>query len=162
MTQRPPVTTSHLWPLIKAQIADDATIQDLLYGTGHVYTEAEDYSLPEGNEGEPWIRIVIAPAASLWSFFDTPGLLTPCAFIVRAECTKFDGPGYDHQLALEAVLARVQVLLDQFVPEPVVGISTRVAFPIYHHRVLEPRILWDEGRRLYFLTSEYRMELTSS
>ncbi len=158
----PPVETSRLWKQIRDYLDADATMIDLLYGSGHVYVEADDYALPEGEEGAPWVRVVIAPAGPLWPHDEAPGLLTRRSFIVRAECNKFDGPGYDHQLALEGVQSRIKLLLDGYVPDPIVGVATRVAFPIYYYRVIEPRILWDEMRRLYFLTTEYRTELTSA
>lgn len=158
----PPIVTSHIWRQLKERLEADATLVDLLYGAGHIYTETEDYSLPEAGEGVPWMRVVIAPAGSLWPQDETIGSIVRRSFIVRTECAKFDGPGYDHQLALEAVQGRIQLLLAGYVPPTLPGIATRVAFPIYHHRVIEPRILWDDMRRLYFLTSEYRTELTSS
>lgn len=158
----PPIVTSHIWTQLKTLLAGDAVMEDLLYGPGHIYTETEDYAEPEGEEGVPWIRVVIAPAGSLWPMLDAPGMFVPRSFIVKTECNKFDGPGFDHQLALEAVQARIHTLLSGYVPPTLPGIATRVAFPIFHHRVIEPRILWDEIRRVYFLTSEYRTELTAT
>lgn len=148
-----------LWDQIKQRLINDPVVQDLLYGPGHVYLEAEDYSRPERDEGVPWMRLVVAPAMSLWPEDGAPGPTQQVAFIVRAECNRFDQIGYDHQLALEAVQQAVQNCLQHYVPPPVAGCNTWVVFPLFMQRMIEPRLLWDDLRQVFFLTSEYRCEV---
>jgi len=162
MSFRPMISTTGLWQQLKARLLADATLQTLLYGIGHVYVETDDYGSPERAEGLPWARIVIAPATGLWDSPDAPGLLHHQAFIVRAECNKFSGAGYDPQLALEGLHQQVLALLDNHTPDPLPGVATRVAFPIFLQRMIEPRLLWDDARQLYFMTAEYRCEVTTS
>ena len=161
MTYKLP-TTTELWNVIKARLLADPVIQKLLYGPGHIFKEGEDYGEPEGDESSPWSRLVIAPAMSLWPQADAPGMLNPIAFIVRAECNNFQAPNFDKQLALEGLHKQVQTLLDGWAPDPASMGTTKVAFPIFLQRIIEPRLMWDEQRKLNFMTVEYRTEVITA
>lgn len=152
-------TFTELWGLVKARLIADSVLTDLLYGNGHIYKEGDDYGSPDGDESAPWGRLVIAPATSLWPQGDAPGMLKPVAFMVRAECNDFKAPNYDSQVALEGLQAEVQRLLDGWAPDPATMGVTKVAFPVYLQRIIEPRMMWDEVRKLHFMTVEYRCEV---
>ncbi len=156
---RPAPQMVGLWDQIKAKLADDPTLQDLLYGAGHVYLEGEDYSRPERDEGVPWGRLVVVPALSLWPQADAPGPFQPVAFLIRAEVNRFNASGYSFQRALEGLQLQAKALLDNWVPEPIPNVVTRVSFPIFLQRIMEPRPLWDDVRKLHFTSTEYRMEV---
>jgi hypothetical protein len=152
---------SHILAQLKARLLADATVLDLLYNRQAVYVEGEDYSKPEGPDAEPWTRLVIVPAQSLWPDDGAPGLVVPKAFVLRAECNNFTAPQFNPQLALEGLLAAAQLSLQGYVPPAVVGFDTKVVFPIYLQRVMEPRILWYDIAKVWFLSVEYRMEVSS-
>jgi hypothetical protein len=153
---------TQFWNLVKGRLTVDAMLLTLLYGPKHVYKEGEDYSQPEGPEGKPWCRLVIAPTMSLWPQADAPGMLKPVAFIVRAECNNFLDPNYDKQAALEGLHAQVKMLLDGWAPDPASMGTTKIAFPVFLQRIIEPRLMWDDQRKLNFMTAEYRCEVITS
>jgi hypothetical protein len=151
----------HIWDQVKVRLHDDPTLQTRMYGPGHVYLEGESYEQPERSNALPWCRLVVAAAVSLWPEPEAPGPLVQVAFIVRAECNRFQVSGYDHQLALEGLHVRVNQLLSGWAPPPIDGKGTRIIIPIHVRRPIDPRPMWDEGRGVFFVTAEYHAEAST-
>lgn len=153
-----PVRIADLWPLLKARL-DTPHMAAILGGRRadggpRVYHVLDNFSAAEGPESRPWGRVVLVPSDVPWErATDAPARRVN--FLVRAEFNDFRAKGYNVQVALEAAQQEAHSLLRLWVPE--LSQST-AAMPLYLYREPQASPLWDDGRGLYFTTSEWRME----
>lgn len=148
---------TELWQAVKDRL-NTARMQRML-GVGKVYLEGEDYSQPEGTDSNPWARVVIVPAVTLWPSQGTGmAALRPVAFLARAEHSNFKAAGYNIQTSLDAIQEEIEDQLTGWLPEG----QTRIwiSLPIYLYAGGQARPMWDDKRHVHWTSSHYRTEVS--
>jgi hypothetical protein len=124
---------------------------------GKVYLEGSDYSVLEGPEDKPWGRLVIVPSQNLWA--PTPGVgpTVGVPFLTRAEFNPIANPEFNVQKSLDAIQDECYMQLYGYKLPSMSYAQT--AMPVWQNRPPQPLPLWDEERRLYFTSAEWRFEI---
>ncbi len=153
------VRVTDLWHDVVKPRLDSALMQTILGGAGRVYVEGDDYSEPEGAENQPWGRLVIVPATTLWEAVDDPSTVQPLAFLIRTEANNYTGSNYRVGVTLEAAQAEAYNRLNRWTPT---GLRhALIAIPFYRWSRPQSLPLWDESRGLWFLSSQWRTQVTN-
>lgn len=152
-----PVWYSAFWEAVLARL-NTAKMGRMLQG-GKIYLEGQDYSRPEGGAAVPWKRLVIVPGTNPWETENVTVFKVAIKFLCRVEHSNFQAEGYDHQLAMDAIMAECYDQLQGWAPE---GLTRfKVMFPLYQYSHPQPLPLWDEQRGLWMNSIGFGLEATS-
>lgn len=127
---------------------------------GKVYLEGDDYSKPEGPEGDIWGRLVVLPTARMWDDQVGTGPTRNVSFLVRAEAHPNWVEGTRPDKLLDAAQDEATILLSGHTIPKLTYIMG--AIPLWQARPPQPMMLWDEQRGLYFTSAEWRCEVAAT
>lgn len=128
----------------------------LLGGAGRIYTEATEPEEPEDNPDVAWGRVVVRLAGRLYAVAQEHGTRRRLVrVLVRAEINR-PGAGFDPRRSLEAIHTEVFAQLEGWQPP---AQNAVVAFPLWRVGPVNDDALWDEERKLWLQTYEYRCVL---
>ncbi len=155
------IRLSELWAAVKARLAGDATLTQVLGGANRVYLAAEVPLEAPTNGGQLLMRLVLTPVLSVLpdGEYDAEDRKKRVRFLVRTEHSQWQAQGYQVNVALEAAQARAYKLLDQWAPPP--GAYARTLIPLACTRPAQAMPMWDNQRLLWVLTSEWAVEVVS-
>lgn len=156
MTMRP-ARFDAFWQWMLLQLATPRML-GLLGGAGRLYLEGQDYSQPP-QATPPWGRLILVPTQTVWPSSDAKNITEPLAWLVRAEVADFRDPSFSTQKALENVQDEAWNAL--YLKAPLGIAHLLVVQPFYLQRPGQPLPQWDEGRGLWWSSSEWRCMVMS-
>lgn len=157
------VNPAPFWQDVKARLSTAEALRILqndrpdLHPLGRVYLAHEDYSRPVGATGARWGRLEVVPTTTLWPAAETEPGYRGLGWLVRSVANVEAGsdPG--------TMLNRLQTIaweqLNGWAPknQPKGYMAVR---PIWRQRGPQPMPEWDPDRKLWWLSSEFRAEIT--
>jgi hypothetical protein len=147
---------SLFWKAMVTRLSTAAALR--LFNGGKVYRGTDDYSKEERTgDSQPWGREVILPIETLWPAVVTDPDRSGWGWLVRSEMKVPDGVTYDAAATLARLQQIVWDMLIGWTPTPAeVGVVLRG--PIWPQRPPQRMPEWDDGRRLWWVSSEWRAE----
>lgn len=143
------------WNTLKSRLSTQE-ILNILNG-GKVYKATDDFSHDEREDNQPWGRLVIVPATTLWPTSDVSAGYRGFNFLIRAEMRVPNSTANDPLQPLEGLQSRVYELLEGWMPTPAqVGVVLRQA--VTRYGPTEPMPDWDDERDMWLVRSEWRCE----
>lgn len=146
-----------LWTAMAARLTTPEVLR-ILNG-GRVYRASEDYSREERTDGQPWGRDVLVPVETLWPGRDVEPGWRGLNWLVRSEMRGVAASGYDVLVALERLQQSAYEQLQDWAPTAA-EVGAQLVRPIWRERGWQGMPEWDAERRLWWLSSEFRAELT--
>lgn len=145
-----------LWELLRTRLNASTETMQILHG-GKNYLVWEDWSAPEADPGTHWGRQIIKPAETLWPSVETDSAYRGASWLLVSEMWWWRN-GYNPLLSLERLQQIAYSLWSRYTPGAAGG--TLVRMPIWRHRAPHPTPQWDEDRRIWWISSEWRTEVT--
>ncbi len=152
----PSLRIASLWGAIKTQL-NTTRMGQINGGMNRIYYLTDDFGSPEGPETMAWSRVVVVPAVRAWAEIDTPGEIRTVGFLIRSEANDVRLAGYDVGTMLEASQDEAYARLHGWKPTGFTRFV--VALPFYRWTPPQPVPMWDGERHLWFLSSEFRVDL---
>lgn len=149
------VRLAPFWRQVQARLSTSAMLAELT--GGRVYRASEDYAAPEAPRA-PWGRLVLVPVTTLWPTGELDSAVRGINWLVRAELMPPSAPAYDPALVLEKVQQLTSEQLQGWLPPPQDGVLVRLA--VYRARPPQPMPEWEPERALWWLSSEFRCEVS--
>ena len=126
---------------------------------GKVYLGWEDYGTPEGDSQEPWGREIIKPGETMWPSREIDSAYRGVNFLVVTEMNAFLGQGYNPADDLERLQQIAYEQLQDYAPD-LSAFDLLVRRAIYRERGPQAMPEYDQDRELWWLSSEFRTEVT--
>ena len=146
----------HEVPAAVKTLISTSRMNELLYGSGRVYTETEQPTDPEDKDkSKPWGRVVIILADRLYpSGQAMPGREEVVLFLVRAEVNR-PAPDFDYTQALEAILEEAFKQLNG----QELTLAKAAKLLSYFRGDVNKRPIWDTENGVWLKTREFRTVL---
>lgn len=161
------VRLGQFWVDMQARLSTPETLGILRDGrpasavpNARVYRATEDFSEDAGPSTARWGRQVIIPAETLWPGAEVDSWYRGAGWLVRSEMNDFTGAGYDPTIPLERLQQIAYEQLNGWAPTPGPTTDYMVTRPIWRQRPPQPMPEWDGDRELWWMSSEFRGELT--
>lgn len=144
-----------LWQAVRTRLNSGDVLGVLLGGKNWIVWE--DYSAPEGDLSKAWGRQIVKPVETMWPAAEVETSYRGVNFLVVSEMWWYR-TGYNPATALERLQQLDFMLLQGWAPTGLNGVLVRQA--LYRYRGPQQTPMWDEDRRIWWLSSEYRCEVT--
>lgn len=145
-----------LWDLLRARLNGSAETMQILSG-GKNYLVWEDWSKPEGSLEKFWGRQVLKPSETLWPAVEVDPSYRGVGWLLVSEVWWYR-EGWNPLISLERLQQLAYSLWMGYSPPVTDGMLVRL--PIWRHRAPHPTPQWDEDRRMWWISSEWRTEVT--
>lgn len=157
------VSTEPFWMDLQTRLTTPETLEILqdgrpdLHPLGRVYRGTEDYSKAVGDANRKWGRQVIVPTATLWPSTETEPGWRGVGWLVRSEMNA--PPGTNPGLGLGRLQQIAFGVSVGWAPKNAARGYMTVR-PVWRERGPQSMPEWDVERELWWLSSEYRVEIT--
>jgi hypothetical protein len=146
-----------LWAAIQTRV-NSRRMQEILGGRERVYRPTDDVKEIEAEPSEPWGRIIMLPASTLWPQTDEPGAWQNVAWLMSVQFNDFRASGYNVDIAVAAAHEEAFQRLDNFVPAPQPE-RVVVVVPVWREGSPPSSAVYDRERRLWMSNAQYRTQV---